>query len=156
MEKGTKIALIVGSAIAFIGGGAGLFFWLKKSKDEREENKETEKGNDASKDIEKPELVIGKKVVAEKPVNLRYENYVDNAFPTNLIKSDFKGTIGTLEKVSKADQQYDKNDLFDWYYVKLDEPIEVGYTDMVSLQCGTGGKGTHTHCWVRSDNVKIK
>lgn len=150
MKTWAKVTIGIGTALAVVGGGFSLYKWL--TSEEHQQNKGQRQGNDPNKDIENPESVLGKEVYAETGVNLRFENYVDNGIPTNIIASGFKGTIGTLEKVGRADQEEAPDDLYDWYYVKLNTPIEVSKFDVTTR----ASSGKHTHCWVRSNNVKIR
>lgn len=150
MKTWAKVTIGIGAALAVVGGGFGLYKWLKS--EEHEEKEEEDNANNPNKDVKNPEKVVGKEVYTETVANLRSENYVDNKYPTNLIASNFKGVIGTLENVSKADNDEAPDDFYDWYYVKLQKPIEVAKFDMTTR----ASSGEHTHCWVRSDNVKIR
>jgi hypothetical protein len=150
MKTWAKVTIGIGAALAVVGGGFGLYKWLKS--EEHEEKKEEDNANNPNKDVKNPEKVVGKEVYTETGANLRFENYVDNKYPTNLIASNFRGVIGTLENVSKADKDEAPDDFYDWYYVKLQKPIEVAKFDMTTR----ASSGEHTHCWVRSDNVKIR
>ena len=139
----------IGTALMVVGG-FGLYKWLKS--EEHKEKVEEDNANNPNKDVKNPEKVVGKEVYTETGAKLRFENYVDNKYPTNLIASNFKGVIGTLENVSKADKDEAPDDLYDWYYVKLKKPIDVSKFDVTTR----ASSGEHTHCWVRSDNVKIR
>ena len=150
MKTWAKVTIGIVTALAVVGGGFGLYKWLKS--EEHEEKVEEDNANNPNKDVKNPENVIGKEVYTETGANLRSENYVDNKYPTNLIASNFKGVIGTLENVSKADKDEAPDDLYDWYYVKLNTPIEVSKFDVTTR----ADSGKHTNCWVRSDNVKIR
>ena len=150
MKTWAKVTIGIGTALALAGCGIGVYKWLNS--EVHKKMKGQKQGNDPNKDIENPESVLGKEVYAETGVNLRFENYVDNMYPTNIIKRDFKGVIGTLERVEKADKDEAPDDLYDWYYVKLQKPIEVAKFDVTTR----ASSGEHTHCWVRSDNVKIR
>lgn len=150
MKTWAKVTIGIGAALAVVGGGFGLYKWLKS--EEHEEKEEEDNANNPNKDVKNPEKVVGKEVYTETVANLRSENYVDNKYPTNLIANNFRGVIGTLENVSKADNDEAPDDFYDWYYVKLQKPIEVAKFDMTTR----ASSGEHTHCWVRSDNVKIR
>ena len=150
MKTWAKVTIGIGAALAVVGGGFGLYKWLKS--EEHEEKEEEDNANNPNKDVKNPEKVVGKEVYTETVANLRSENYVDNKYPTNLIANNFRGVIGTLENVSKADEDEAPDDFYDWYYVKLQKPIEVAKFDVTTRAVS----GEHTHCWVRSDNVKIR
>lgn len=150
MKTWVKVTIGIGTALALAGCGIGVYKWLNS--EEHKKNKGKKEGNDPNKNIEEPDSVIGKEVYSDGGANLRFENYVDNRIPTNIIASGFRGTIGTLEKVGRADQEEAPDDLYDWYYVKLNKPIDVPFYDVTTR----ASSGEHTHCWVRSDNVKIR
>ena len=61
MKTWAKITIGIGTALAVVGGGFGLYKWLTSEK--HQQNKGQRQGNDPNKDIEAPENVVDRKSV---------------------------------------------------------------------------------------------